>query len=198
MVQRMVLAAAMIVAAQASAQAQGDQFRCPAPGTVVEQSVGGRLAYRGQDANDPMVCTMANGERRFLGYWAATSPFYSNGRAQLTRLMSGGTSPAGREERLDYFSLGRDSSSIHVYEAWRATGTGSVRVIAGTFDALRLERRVQVAGTAYSYAETIWLDQASGAPVKVQVDHLNGFMAPSLVSWEATELRTASPRPPGS
>ncbi|WP_149536655.1 hypothetical protein [Siccirubricoccus phaeus] len=159
----------------------------------MEQSAGGRLAYRGQDANDPLVCTMANGERRFLGYWAATSAFYRSGRAELTRLVTGVPSPAGREERLGYFSLGRDSNSIHVYETWRVVGTGPVQVLAGTFDAFCLERRMQVAGTTYSYVETIWLDQASGAPLKVQVNHQNAVMAPSLVSWEATDLRTASP-----
>ncbi|MDN3568864.1 hypothetical protein QWZ14_31180 [Paeniroseomonas aquatica] len=172
------------------AQAQGYQFRCPAPGTVVEQSTGSRLAYRGPDANDPMVCTMANGERRAFGYWAAGSPFYRSGRTQLARLVSGSVGPASKEERLDYFSLGRDSNSVHFYEAWRVAGTGPVQVVAGTFDTLRLERRVQIQNTAFSYTETVWLDRASGAPVKVQVDHLNGFMAPSLTSWEATEVRT--------
>jgi hypothetical protein len=179
----------MLAAAQSVAQAQGYQFRCPAQGTVVEQSTGGRLAYRGQDANDPLVCTMANGERRAFGYWAAGSPFYRSGRTQLARLVSGG----GVSASLDYFSLGRDSNSIHVQETWRVAGTGQVQVVAGTFDALRLERRMHIPNTTYTYTETVWLDRASGVPVKAEVDHLNAVMAPSLTSWEATEVRTRTP-----
>lgn len=186
--------AALFVAGEAAAQ--DIRFRCPLPGTVVEQSTGGRLAYRGQDGGDPFVCTMMNGERRFLGYWAASSPFYRMNQAALARLVA--NSAVGGEEKLDYFTLGRDSNSIHVYETWRFTGTVSVQVAAGTFDALRFERRMQIAGVTYSYIETAWLDAASGAPIKVRVDHLNAVMAPSLVSWEATELRTAPSRSPRS
>lgn len=197
MVRTAILAAAMFTVAQGVAQAQESQFRCPAPGTVVEQSTGGRLVYRGQDANDPLVCTMTNGERRAFGYWAAGSTFYRSGRAQLARLVSSGVSE-GREERFDYFSPGRDSNSVHFYEAWRVAGAGPVQVMAGTLDALRVERRVYIPNTAYSYIETVWLDRDSGAPIKVHVDHLNGFMPASLTSWEATEIRTARPRPSGS
>lgn len=189
-----ILAAAVLAAAAAPAQAQNVQFRCPAPGTVVEQSEGTRLSYRGPDAGDPLVCRTADGQRRFLGYWSASSPFYRAGGAQLARLFTGGS----REERIHYFTPGRDSSSIHAFETWRVLGTGPVQTMAGTFDALRVQRRFEVAGVTYSYLETLWLDRASGAPVKVEVDHLNGFMAPTLVSWEATELRTRSPRPPES
>lgn len=194
MVRLTILAAVVLAVAAPPVQAQNAQFRCPASGTVVEQSVGTRISYRGQDAGDPLVCRTADGQRRFLGYWSASSLFYRAGGVQLARLLMGGS----REERINYFSPGRDGNSVHIFETWRVLGTNPLETTAGTFDALRVQRQFEVAGSAYSYLETIWLDRASGAPVKVEVNHLNGFMAPNVMAWEATDLRTGTPRSPGS
>ena len=190
MVRAITLGAVMLAAAPAAAQAQQWQYRCPAPGTVVERSEGGSLAYRGQDANDPLVCVTANGQRRFLGYWPADELPYRTGRAQLARLVSAAaTGQTGQSAAFNYFAPGRDSNTVHVFETWRVGGIGRVSTMAGGFDAVRIDRNFQIAGVTYSFDQSVWFDRASGAPVKAEVRHLNMVMAPSLFSWEALDLR---------
>lgn len=193
MIRAVTLGAAMLAAAPAAAQAQQWQYRCPAQGTVVERSEGGSLSYRGQDASDPLVCITTNGQRRFLGYWPAQEAAYRAGRAQLTRLVSeAAVGRIGQSESFNYFAPGRDSNTVHIFETWRIGGIGRVDTAAGNFDAVRLDRNFQIAGVTYDFDQSVWLDRASGAPVKAEVRHLNMVMAPSLFSWEALELRARS------
>lgn len=179
------LAAATLVAAASPAYAWS--YRCPAPGTVVERTSGPPLAFRGSDPSEPLVCLATGGQRLVLGIWAPAERHYANGRAQITSVLSA----PGSERRFNYFSVGRDSTSIQVYETWRFAGFETVRIPAGTFDAARLERVFEIAGTAYTYRQTVWIDRATNAPVKVEVTHLNAVMAPTLFSWEATEVRSS-------
>ncbi|MDN3568854.1 hypothetical protein ACFQY5_35750 [Paeniroseomonas aquatica] len=195
MTRLMALMGVMVLTMPAYAQTSDWRFNCPESGTVVERSTGDTVTFRGADANDPLVCLAAGGQRLVLGVWAPSDRLYVNGRAQLSSLLAG---PPGSERRFDYFSLGRDSNSIHIYETWRHAGFGSVRVPAGTFDTVKLERRFDIAGTTYTYLQTVWLDRLTNAPVKIDINHLNAVMAPTLVRWEATELRQAQPRRPGS
>ncbi|MCO6416112.1 hypothetical protein JYK14_08025 [Siccirubricoccus sp. KC 17139] len=195
MIRAMTFAAVMLASGVASAQAPVWRFSCPEPGTAVERSTGDTITFRGADANDPLVCLVGGGQRLVLGIWAPSERQYVNGRAHLTSLLSG---PVGGERRFDYFSVGRDSNSTHVFETWRLASFEPIRVPAGTFNAVKLERRFDIAGSTYTYLQTVWLDRATNAPVKVSVDHLNAVMAPTLINWSATELRQPSPRPPGS
>lgn len=195
MIRIVALLGLAFVAAPTGAQAQDWRFSCPAAGTAVERSTGDTVTFRGVDANDPFVCLAGGGQRLVLGVWVPSDRLYVNGRAQLASLLAG---PAGGERKFDYFSLGRDSNSIHIYETWRLAGFGPVRVPAGTFDAVRLERRFDIAGSTYTYLQTVWLDRASNAPVKVTIDHLNAVMAPTLVAWDAIEVRPPQPRRAGS
>lgn len=188
-------AAALLAAAPAAAQPSGWRYTCPEPGTVVERTEGGTINFRGADASDPFVCLAGGGQRLVLGIWAPSERQYVSGRAHLAALLAG---PAGGERRFDYFSTGRDSTSIHVYETWRLAGFEPVRVPAGTFDAVRLQRSFQISGIAYSYVQTVWLDRATNAPVKVKVEHVNAVMAPTLFDWEATELRQPAGRRAGT
>lgn len=186
-----IFVGAMLAASPVAAQQSDWRYNCPAPGTAVERSIGDTITFRGADANDPLVCLVGGGQRSVLGVWEPGERQYVNGRAHLTSLLAG---PPGGERRFDYFSLGRDSNSIHVYETWRLAGFGPVRVPAGTFDAVRLQRDFQIAGVTYNYTQTVWLDRASNAPVKVLVEHMNAVMAPTLVSWEATDVRQPARR----
>lgn len=195
MIRSMTFAAITLAAGVANAQTSPWRFSCPEAGTAVERSTGDTVTFRGADPSDPFACRVGSGQRLVLGVWAPGDRLYQNGRAQLTSLLAGA---AGGERRFDYFSLGRDSNSIHIYETWRLAGFGPVRVPAGVFDAARLERRFEIGGTSYTYTQTVWIDLATNAPVKVSVDHLNGVMAPTLVSWEATELRLPAQRRPMS
>ena len=65
---------ALTALAPLAAQAQSWQYRCPAPGTVVERSDGSRIAYRGADPSDPLVCLTTTGQRLVFGNWNAASP----------------------------------------------------------------------------------------------------------------------------
>lgn len=188
MIRSIVLAGAVLAAAPAAAQQSGWRFSCPEPGTAVERSIGDTITYRGSAPNDPLVCVADRGQRLALGVWGVDEALWRNGRASLTALASG----QATERRFDYFSLGRDSNSIHVYEAWRLAGSGPVTVPAGTFDAVRLQRNFQIAGITYNFTQTVWLDRATNVPVKVLVEHMNAVMAPTLVSWEAAEVRQPS------
>lgn len=167
------------------AMAQSFSYRCPEPGTVLERSAGGPIAFRSSDPNDPLVCLAGAGQRLVLGVWAPNDRLYVNGRAELTALLNS----AGGERRFNYFSVGRDSNSIQVFESWRFAGFEPIRVAAGSFDAARLERRFDIAGTTYTYTQTVWIDRVSHVPVRVVVTHLNSVMAPTLFDWEATEIR---------
>ena len=64
--------------------------------------------------------------------------------------------------------------------------------MAGTFDAIRLERNFSIVGFTYSYDQHVWIDRATGAPVKAVVTHLNMVMAPDLVTWQAAAVQAPS------
>ena len=136
---------------------------------------------------------LSNGQQRFLGYWSVGENFYRAGGTRLGQLASAGVSGAGtRPVSFDYFAPGRDHNSIHAEETWRVAGSGAVTVPAGTYDAVRVERRFQVVGSTFAYTQTLWFDRTSGAPVKAKIEHLNPIQAPTLVNWEATEIRSPS------
>jgi hypothetical protein len=193
-----MLKAALIVGgltalAPLTAQAQSWQYRCPAPGTVVERSDGSRVAYRGTDPTDPLVCLTTTGQRLVFGNWNAGSPIYRSGKAGLARLMNAAaTGQTGGQVQVDYFTPGRDHNSVHVLETWRIGGIGPVTTTAGTFDTIRLERNFAIIGSTYTYDQHVWIDRATGAPVKAVVTHLNMVMAPDLVTWEAAAVQAPS------
>lgn len=190
MIRAITFMGAMLAAAPAAAQQSGWQYKCPEAGTTVERSIGDTITYRGTDSRDPMVCLVGGGQRLALGVWGAEEALWRNGRTGIAALVGG----QAAERRFDYFSVGRDSTSTHVYETWRAAGSDRVTVPAGTFDAIRLQRNFQIAGITYSYVQTVWIDRASGVPVKAMVEHTNAVMAPTLVSWEATDVRPPARR----
>lgn len=191
-------AAAAPAAAQEPARGGGGadwQFRCPAPGTAVEQSTGASLRYRGPDAKHPGSCTLADGQRRLLGYWRVGEAFYRAGGKQIAERVAAGV-PAGGTAPVtfDYFTNSRTNESIHVQETWRVAGTGPLTTPAGTFDTARVERRFQVIGATFAYTQTVWFDRATGAPVSARVEHLNPIQADTLVNWVATEVRAPGPQ----
>lgn len=195
MIRSMTFAAMMLAAGVANAQTSTWRFSCPEAGTTVERTAGETITFRGSDPNDPFVCRVGNGQRLVLGVWTPGDRLYQNGRAQLSSLLSGA---ASGERRFDYFGVNLFGLSTHVLETWRLAGFQPIQVPAGTFDAVRLERQFEIIGTSYTYLQTVWLDRATNAPVKVEVSHLNAIMAPTLFSWNATELRSPAQRRPTS
>lgn len=211
MIARFVLAGAAVAAAAAlvpttgSAQTAGGdtwQFRCPAPGTVVEQSTGSQIKYRGEAANSPGSCMLQHGQRRLLGYWQVGEAFYRAGGRDIAQRVTGpGVNAAGTQPvTFDYFTNNRTNESIHVQETWRVAGSGPLTVPAGTFDTVRVERKFQVLGSAFAFTQTVWFDRATGAPVRAHVEHLNAVQGPTLVNWVANDVtvpaaaRTAAAR----
>lgn len=186
------LAALSATPLPAAAQAGGDvwQFRCPAAGTVVEQSTGSQIKYRGEAPNSPSSCMLQNGQRRLLGYWQVGEAFYRAGVREIAQRVSGsGVNAAGTQPvTFDYFTNNRTNESIHVQETWRVAGSGPLTVPAGTFDTVRVERRFQVLGSNFTYTQTVWFDRASGAPVSARVEHLNAVQGPALVNWVANDV----------
>jgi hypothetical protein len=184
-----LIGAVLAAASTAQAHAQGAEFRCAPPGTIVERTSGSRLVFRGQDASDPLVCINAHGQHRFLGYWGTQENFFRHGQPQLARLFGSGPDGSGRIQTINYFGTDRYALSNNITETWRIAGTGRVQVPAGTFDTVRVERQFQVVGSTYRYVESLWLDRTSWVPVKARVEHLNAVMGPALTSWEATDVR---------
>lgn len=198
-------ASAALVPTTGSAQTAGGdtwQFRCPAAGTVVEQSTGAELKYRGEAANNPGSCMLQNGQRRLLGYWQVSEGFYRAGGKEIAARVAGpGVNAAGTQPvTFDYFTNNRTNESIHVQESWRVAGSGPLTVPAGTFNTVRVERQFRILGSAFAYTQTVWFDRATGAPVSARVEHLNAVQAPTLVNWVANDVivpaaaRTAAAR----
>jgi hypothetical protein len=191
---RQLVAIGVLFGVPAAASAQEANFRCPEHGTRVERTAGPTLAYRGADANSPLLCLDQIGEARFLGYWRASDAFYRNGGDALTQaFMEAGTEPS-RPVRIKYFttsSLTRDS--IMVWETWQMLGRERVDVPAGSFDATKVQREFWVMSSTYRFAETVWFDRATGTPVKSMVEHLNFFMSPDVINWQAVDVQRRRP-----
>ncbi|WP_424812028.1 hypothetical protein [Roseococcus sp. YIM B11640] len=193
MIRNFVLAGvASLLAAPAFAQGR-PEYRCPAAGTTVERTRGESVTYRGQ-GSAPILCATSTGVERVLGYWGAGDAFYRAGRADLERLVDTAFS-TGRAGpvTISYFS----HSSVgyipnYVNETWSVPGAERVTTPAGEFDTLRVDRRFQIADTHYRYRQTLWLDRATRAPVKVEVEHLNGIMAAHIFSWQSTNVQNRS------
>lgn len=197
MLRTAMVGVALAVTTIGHAQSTEWQFRCASPGTSVERTNGTRLMYRGQDTGNPLVCINDHGQRRFLGYWSVQENFFQRGEAQLARLLQSGSGQAGQEQTITYFGNDRYGVPNQVQETWRVAGSGRIQVPAGTFEAMQIEREFRVVGSTYRYVQTLWLDKASGVPLRVSVDHLNGFMNPVVTNWAATEVRSA-PNPPSA
>lgn len=176
----------------AQAQNQPAGYRCPASGTVLERTRGDAISYRG-DGQAPFVCATSTGVQRFLGYWPASDTFYRTGRADLERMMTavlaGGTAAPVRIPYFSHSAVGY--IPISVMETWTARGVERVSTPAGTFEALRVEREFQVVDSVYRYKQILWIDRRSNAPVRVEVEHLNGIMAATIFSWQAAAINTS-------
>jgi hypothetical protein len=171
-----------------AAQAWG--FECPAAGTAVERSNGGRLGFRGQDPRNRLLCVNELGQSRFLGYWSVQENFFRAGAAQLARMSTAAAEGRPAEETVRYFGTDRFGLSNTIVETWRIGVLEPVRVPAGEFVAMPVTRDFQVVGSAYRYDQTVWFDSRTGVPVKARVQHLNHVMAPTLLTWDAVSIGT--------
>jgi len=186
----LMAAAATLALGAAPAAAQGGeawQFRCPAPGTAVEQSTGATLRYR-PGPERPGICNVG-GQQRFLGYWSMREGFYQAGGTQLAATFGQGVAPGTMQPVIfDYFGLNRYSISSHYQERWRAEEGGSLTTPAGTFDTVKVIRDFNVIGVTFRYTQTVWFDRATNVPVQARIEHLNPVQAASLVNWVATDV----------
>lgn len=180
-------------APQAQAQATGGdttwQFRCPAAGTIVEQSSGTTLRYRGEAANNPGSCMLAGNQRRLLGYWQVSEGFYRAGGSRLAAAFANGVNLAGMAPvEFDYYGMNRTNDSIHIRERWTAQAGGSMTTPAGTFDTVRVDRYFNVIGSSFQYTQSLWFDRATNTPVVARIDHRNAVQGPTLVNWVASDV----------
>jgi hypothetical protein len=174
--------------------AQAWQFQCAPPGTVVERSNGTRISFRGPDPQNRLVCLDEQGQRRFLGYWPVQENFFRAGSAQLARMTEAAHRGVPAEETIRYFGTDRYGLSNTIVETWRIGTIQPLRVLAGEFQAMQVERDFQVVGSTYRYSQTVWLDSRTGVPIKAKIEHLNPIMAPTLQTWEATSVHNTFAR----
>jgi hypothetical protein len=176
-----------LLAMTAPLSAQEATFKCPDAGTRVERTDAPALTFRGASTSNPLICVDALGQERFLGYWRAADGFFRAGKDTLLRNF---TSGAGGVSTINYFGSNRVAESIYINENWQILGPERVSVIAGSFEALKVQRQYWITGTNYRFTETVWFDRATGAPVKSTVDHRNAIMSSDVISWQATEVLT--------
>lgn len=185
--------AGALMVASTGLSAQEASLRCPAAGSKVERTNLPPIAYRGADPASPLICLDQARQPRFLGYWSTQSAFFNAGGKQLLSTFAdwkdGGPS---RVVNIDYFGSDRYGNSTTVNEKWQILGQEQADVRAGSFDAIKVRRAYSVVGTSYTFTETLWIDRASGMPVKSVVNHLNATMSPDVTSWQATEVITRS------
>lgn len=185
--------AGALMVASTGLSAQEASLRCPAAGSKVERTNLPPIAYRGADPASPLICLDQARQPRFLGYWSTQSAFFNAGGKQLLSTFAdwkdGGPS---RVVNIDYFGSDRYDNSTTVNEKWQILGQEQADVHAGSFNAIKVRRIYYVVGTSYTFTETLWIDRASGMPVKSVVNHLNATMSPDVTSWQATEVITRS------
>lgn len=195
MMLKFALVAGALMVASTGLSAQEASLRCPAPGSKVERTNLPTIAYRGADPASPLVCLDQARQPRFLGYWSTQSAFFNAGGKQLLSTFAEWKGGPSRVVNIDYFGSDRYGNSTTANEKWQILGQERVDVHAGSFDAVKVRRIFSIVGTNYVFTETLWIDRASGTPVRSVVDHMNATMSPDVTSWQATEVIT---RPSGS
>ncbi|WP_198368151.1 hypothetical protein [Roseomonas sp. KE0001] len=189
---KFALVAGALMVASTGLSAQEASLRCPAPGSKVERTNLPTITYRGADPASPLICLDQARQPRFLGYWSTQSAFFNAGGKQLLSTFAEWKGGPSRVVNIDYFGSDRYGNSTTVNEKWQILGQEQADVRAGSFDAIKVRRAYSVVGTSYTFTETLWIDRASGMPVKSVVDHLNATMSPDVTSWQATEVITRS------
>jgi hypothetical protein len=185
---KFVLVAGALMLASTGLSAQEAGLRCPAPGSKVERTNLPTIGYRGVDPASPLVCLDQARQPRFLGYWSTQAAFFNAGGKQLLATFGEWQGGSSRVVNIDYFGSDRYGNSTTANEKWQILGQEQVDVHAGSFDAVKVRRIFSVVGTSYVFTETLWIDRASGTPVKSVVDHMNATMSADVTNWQATEV----------
>lgn len=189
---KFVLMAGALMAASTGAWANEANLRCPAPGSKVERTNLPTITYRGADPASPFICLDQARQPRFLGYWSTQSAFFNAGGKELLSMFAEWRGGPSRLVEIEYFSTDRYANSTTAREQWQILGQERVDVPAGIFSATKVRRIFSIVGTSYTFTETLWIDQASGTPVKSAVDHRNAVMSPDVTNWQATDVITRS------
>lgn len=147
---------------------------CPPAGTVAVRDDGARWVFLGEDAEEPGLCLIRIGEatRKLLhGFWTPIGPDTQAARAAFARLFAGG--PGTTVQIREYVMT--DSW----LEEWTWTGEETVALADGPRPAVRLDRRMRLAGpTAFAAQATYWLDAETGVLLRVRWQHLEGVRLP--------------------
>ncbi|HYG87092.1 MAG TPA: hypothetical protein VD978_12610 [Azospirillum sp.] len=176
----------------APAAAESVPFLCPVPGTVIETSTGGRLAFAvGSGLECAYTLSERSKRRRFAHVTGTDGTIYKQAADKLAALWP--LTP-GREVSLVTYR-GKNSWT-HTY---RVSGPETVDTAAGNFVAFRIEHshsgnqesyRSSEVGVRYAAIDTIWYAPEVGYTVKFQHLHISGTPSDSR-NWEV--VRVARP-----
>lgn len=171
---RSALAFSLLAALAALHPARAGSDPCPPAGTVAVRDDGARWLFVGQDAAEPGLCLVRIGQetRRLLyGIWTPIGPDMEAARAAFGRLFAGGpgTTVAIREHVM--------TDSWH--EEWSWVGEETVALATGPRRAVRLERRMRLAGpTGFTAQVSYWVDAETGVVLRARHRHIDGVRLP--------------------
>jgi hypothetical protein len=160
--------------------------KCPQPGTVVRNSLGGLNHFREADA-DGMTCrfTAANGQDHWR--WGG---FFSVGQLQKER--------GGELARLWPLEVGKSIDVVWSEQGRRWDYTYTVlrreplNVGGTTFDTFVVEHRDSSHGDAYLAYTRFWYAPVVGAYIKYEFQLVNGTIGTLPKNWVATEVKLPS------
>jgi hypothetical protein len=166
-----------------SAQAGGEPFRCPKPGTIIETSVGGRFEFTNSDG---FYCNFRIGRgsgSRYAMLLAGDSTWIKMGGANLRKLWP--LRPGNSEW---FVASGTTSTGYPTswYETYTVEGRERITVPAGTFDTYRMTWTEQGREESfYKAVMTYWFAPAVGYFVKFQGPEIP---QEGLEGWVATRV----------
>jgi len=162
-------------------------FRCPPAGAVMQNTLGGSFRYDGADPADPVVCRSRVSDTVYREPYglipSSVDNDLSSRRRTLARLFPAVPGNVSR----GIFTLASGNETYQYDERWSVVGFERITVPAGTFQTVVLEHRQEgMGGNTHLSTRRLWLDTASGVPVKQTVHLVRGFARSR--NWEATRI----------
>ncbi len=173
-------------------------FRCPVQDASVTYDDGRSLTFQGATPDDPQICLARSGSGELrLAFGMVEEGGGSEGRGHRQGLRE--FFPARARSTASYTAtvVSAGSGVQYPFETrWRTLGFDAIRVPAGRFDAVGLERVATGTGNNAGQMVTFryWIDTASGIVVKREVEVNRGSTIQR--SFQATALTVPPPPPP--
>lgn len=194
---------AVIWAGSAGAQTSMS-FQCPPAGAQTENSLATQDEWLGTDPADPTVCLVrmtgpgAAAVERRLPYAFWRLPFSHHGSEAATRAGLGQFYPAtpGKTVTCDVFLPRTMGGDDPCRQTWTAIGVQPVKVRAGSFKAMVIERTEEGrGGNVFKGTWRRWVDLNTGVTVKQTYTPVR-LRASGPQEWEPTSMVTPPPPAP--